>query len=126
MTAQVRLVVGNRQHVLRIPTAALRFRLPDDEAEAAAKQKNGADGKLATNTAGVAPPAADDDVAFRSKNETTRSFKIYKLDAQNRPVPVDIKIGLSNFRYTEVLSGAIGQGDKVIIRALTPGTPSLM
>lgn len=126
MTAQVRLVVGNRQRVLRIPTAALRFRLPDDEAEAAARQQDGATAKAASDKARVAPPSTDDDVAFRNKNETTRSFKIYKLDAQNRPVPVDIKIGLSNFRYTEVLSGGLRQGDKVIIRALASAAPGLM
>jgi len=126
MTAQVRLVVGNRPHVLRIPTAALRFRLPDEEVEAAARQNKDAGGKPAATAASVPPPAADDDVAFRSKSETTRSFKIYKLDAENRPVPVDIKIGLSNFRYTEVLSGALKQGDKVVIRAVAPSAPSLM
>ena len=61
---------------------------------------------------------AEDDGAFRTKAELTRSFKIYTLDAQNQPKPVDIKIGLSNFRYTEVVGGALKQGDKVITRAI--------
>jgi len=34
---------------------------------------------------------------------------------------VDIKIGLSNFRYTEVLSGDLKKGDKIITRTLQSG-----
>jgi HlyD family secretion protein len=45
-------------------------------------------------------------------------FKIYKLDAMNQPQPVDIRAGLSNFRYTEVLSGDLKPGDRVVTRAL--------
>lgn len=117
MTAQVRLVVGNRQHVLRIPTAALRFRLSDEELEKeAAKQKEKPAGAGATASASAAQP--DDDVGFRSKSDLARSFKIYTLDAQNKAVPVDIRIGLSNFRYTEVVGGPLKKGDKVITRAL--------
>lgn len=113
MTAQVRLVVGNRPNVLRIPTAALRFRLSDEELEKEQKKQK-ADGKPAP---AVPAPAEEDDIAFRSKNETARIFKVYKLDEKNEAKPVDIKIGLSNFRYTEVLSGELKKGDKVITRA---------
>ncbi|GJJ04459.1 RND transporter [Duganella rhizosphaerae] len=123
MTAQVRLVVGNRQHVLRIPTAALRFRLSDEELEKEARLQKERRGGAA---APAAPAASGDDVAFLSKSETARSFKIYKLDARNQAVPVDVQIGLSNFRYTEVRSGAIKPGDKVVVRALTPGSPGLL
>lgn len=118
MTAQVRLVVANRPDVLRIPTTALRFRLSPEEQEALDKRSKG--GKPAAGTATAAAPAAtpDDDVAFRSASETTRMFKIYKLDAMNQPQAVDIRAGLSNFRYTEVLSGELKVGDRVITRAL--------
>ncbi|MBV6322702.1 efflux RND transporter periplasmic adaptor subunit [Duganella violaceipulchra] len=123
MTAQVRLVVGNRQHVLRIPTAALRFRLSDEELEKEARlQKERGGGSPAV----AAPAASGDDVAFLNQGERARSFKIYKLDARNQAVPVDVQIGLSNFRYTEVRSGAIKPGDKVVVRALTPGAPGLL
>ncbi|MES2296762.1 MAG: efflux RND transporter periplasmic adaptor subunit [Pseudomonadota bacterium] len=121
MTAQVRLVVGNRQKVLRIPTAALRFRLSDEELEKEAKKdaKKAKDkGGPAKDSAPVPAPSADDDIAFRSKDETTRSFKIYRLDDKNEAKPVDIKIGLSNFRYTEVMQGPLKAGDKVVTRAI--------
>ena len=113
MTAQVRLVVGDRPNVLRIPTAALRFHLSDEALEKEARDAN--------KTAKAAVPQQESDQGFRSKEELTRAFKIYKLDAKNEAAPVDIKIGLSNFRYTEVLSGALARGDKVIVRTLSAG-----
>jgi HlyD family secretion protein len=128
MTAQVRLVVGNRQDILRIPTAALRYKPSDEEIAKEEKAKkealaktDAASGKNGASAVAQAPaplPDTNDDIGFRSKNETTRSFKIYKLDAKNEAKAIDIKIGVSNFRYTEVLSGELKAGDQVVIRAL--------
>lgn len=124
MTAQVRLLVGNRENVLRIPTAALRFRLSDEEVERQAKSAKSAKGAKAGANAdtgaavGMDAPPPDDDAAFRTKADLTRTFKIYTLDAKNQPQPMDIKIGLSNFRYTEVVGGALKKGDKVVTRAI--------
>lgn len=120
MTAQVRLVVANRPDVLRIPTTALRFRLSEEEQAAERKKVKESDKDVKQVAAKPAPAAAqDDDVAFRSASETARMFKIYKLDAMNQPQPVDIRTGLSNFRYTEVLSGDLKPGDRVVTRALS-------
>jgi len=116
MTAQVRLVVGNRENVLRIPTAALRFRLSDEDAGKELKKQQAASAGKPEQVASAA--ADEDDLSFHGKNEAARQFKIYKLDARNQAVPVDIKIGLSNFRFTEVVSGDLKTGDKVITRAL--------
>lgn len=122
MTAQVRLLVGNRENVLRIPTAALRFRLSDEEVERQAKLAKGAApagaGAAAGDTAAAMDAPPEDDAGFRTKADLTRSFRIYTLDAKNQPKPMDIKIGLSNFRYTEVVGGALKKGDKVVTRAI--------
>jgi len=124
MTAQVRLVVANRPDVLRIPTTALRFRLSEEEQEAERKRnKDAKPGAVAAATPAPAP-VKDDDIAFRNASDTTRMFKIYKLDAMNHPQPVDIRAGLSNFRYTEVVSGDLKPGDRVVTRSLaTPENP---
>jgi len=123
MTAQVRLVVANRPDVLRIPTTALRFRLSEEEQEA--ERKRNKDAKPGAVAAPPPPaPVKDDDIAFRNASDTTRMFKIYKLDAMNHPQPVDIRAGLSNFRYTEVVSGDLKPGDRVVTRSLaTPENP---
>ncbi|MCC2956164.1 efflux RND transporter periplasmic adaptor subunit [Massilia sp. IC2-477] len=116
MTAQVRLVVANRPNVMRIPTTALRFTLPEEELE---KQRKKDKEKGKVQQVALSPASTpDDDLAFRSASETARMFKVYRLDAQNQPQPVDIRVGLSNFRYTEVLSGGLKVGDQVVTRAL--------
>lgn len=125
MTAQVRLVVGNRENVLRIPTAALRFRLSDEELEKKLKKQKAANAGKPDKPAPALPaPADEDDLSFHSKSESARQFKVYKLDAKNQAVPVDIRIGLSNFRFTEVVAGGLKKGDRIVTRALlAPGKP---
>ncbi|BBB69578.1 RND transporter [Undibacterium sp. YM2] len=125
MTAQVRLVVGSRENVVRIPTAALRYKPSEEEqakeAKALKDKEKNASGSAAASTAASAnlpAPDVDDDVAFRTKKDLTRTFKLYKLDDKNQAKTVDVKIGLSNFKYTEVISGDLKPGDKVITRAL--------
>jgi len=118
MTAQVRLVVDNRPKALRIPTAALRFRPSEDEQEK--ERKALADKKAKEPANSAALPQLEDDLAFRSASETARVFKVYKLDAKNEAKPVDIRIGLSNFRYTEVVSGDLKAGERVVTRSLAP------
>ena len=123
MTAQVRVVVGQRQNVLRIPTAALRFKLSDEEQAKENKRKEASASSSASTVAATASASktaasdADDDIGFRSRRDQTRTFKVYKLDDKNQAVPVDIQIGLSNFRFTEVLKGDLKAGEKVIIRS---------
>ncbi len=125
MTAQVRLVVGSRENVMRIPTAALRYKPSEEEQAKEAKalkekekDKEKEKGVSATASANLPAPDADDDVAFRTKKDLTRTFKLYKLDEKNQAKAIDVKIGLSNFRYTEMVSGDLKIGDKLIIRAL--------
>lgn len=124
MTAQVRLIVGAKQNVLRIPTAALRYKPTEDEQQKEQARLKQAAASASANAASNLPEAVneDDDVAFRSKKDLTRSFKLYKLDAKNQAKAIDVKIGLSNFKFTEVVSGELKAGDKVVIRALDKNT----
>lgn len=117
MTAQVRLVVGSRANVLRIPTAALRYRPSEEEQAKEAKALKDKAGSASTSAGDLPLADADDDVAFKTKKDLTRTFKLYKLDEKNQPKAIDVKIGLSNFRYTEMVSGDLKVGDKVIVRA---------
>jgi len=120
MTAQVRLVVDNRPKALRIPTAALRFRLSEEDQEKERKALAAKAAKEPANTASASAAALDDDLAVQGAGGTARLFKVYKLDAKNQPLPVDIRIGLSNFRYTEVVSGDLKAGERVVTRSLQP------
>lgn len=86
MTAYVNVIVAQRKGVLRVPNAALRFR-PEAGGEAAARRR---------------PQDADASKAT-----------VYVL-ADSRLVPTPIRIGISDGRYTEVVSGELKDGDQVV------------
>jgi HlyD family secretion protein len=85
MTANVRVVVAERPDALRVPNAALRFQ----PAEAANGDSGQRRGPRPGNT-------------------------VYKLEG-GRAVAVPIGPGITDNRYTEVVSGALASGDVLIL-----------
>jgi HlyD family secretion protein len=132
LTAQVRIITANKPNALRIPTAALRYRPSDFEVAMDALKKK---------MSGVKDPK-DDKAAEAKKNEKAnedstdelglrtktgeRLYRIYKVaDAKvpGQPAqaePVDVVIGVSNSKFTEVVKGPLAAGDKVVVRSLLP------
>ncbi len=94
MTANATIFTGHASNALRIPKAALRFRL-----------------RAATNASSktVAP-------APRSK-AVPQAQTIYMLDEQRQPKPIQIKLGLSDANYAQVVGDALQDGDQVIVGA---------
>jgi HlyD family secretion protein len=132
MTAQVRIVVASKPDVLRIPTAALRFRPNDEELQApegsasAAAASAGGPARAAASAAAAAAAAsaanADDDGLLVSRRDGVRIFRVYTVGAGQKPVPHEVSIGISNTRYTEMLSGPLKAGDVLITRRADLGT----
>ena len=127
MTAQVRIVVASKTDVVRIPTAALRFKPDEDEKKAsdAAASAASAGGKPeATATAASAAPAAaaraDDDGLLASTRGGVRVFRVYTVGAEQKPVMREVTIGVSNTRFTEMLTGPLKPGDELITRRAEP------
>ena len=113
MTAQVNIIVAQKADVLRVPTAALRFRPKESDAnEAGSRREPGAalaDGAVpAPAAAGMAAPAGE-----RSRRPASR---VYKLGAKGEPIPVEVKTGITSNQYTEVASGDIKPGDLLVTR----------
>lgn len=61
-------------------------------------------------------------------------FKVWVMDAEGKPTPVEITTGISDGSFTEVISGALREGQEVIIEAVggsskstaaTPPPPSM-
>ena len=116
MTAQVRIVVGSKTDVLRIPTAALRFRPDEDELKAAP-------GSASAPASPTLTARADDDGLLAARRDGVRLFRVYTVGEGQRPLPHEVTIGISNTRFTEMLSGDLKAGDALITRrAETPGT----
>lgn len=88
MTATVRILVDRHSDVLRVPNTALRFR----PAEAAASPSGRPGGR-------------------RGALEST----LWVLDGKGRPKSEVVRTGLSDGVYTEISSGALKPGDRVII-----------
>lgn len=86
MTAYVNIVLAEKRDVLRVPNAALRYKL--------------------------AEAGAGNGRAMRDRGPAGRN--VYLLRA-GKPVAVPLELGITDNRYTEVLAGDIRPGDAVIV-----------
>jgi HlyD family secretion protein len=93
MTANVKILVDQRPKILRVPNAALRYR-PASETPVTAPGAKGA-GKGATTEQAVSV-----------------------MDQNNKQRRVKITTGQSDGTYTEVTSGDLKDGDRVIVAAV--------
>ena len=105
MTANVSVIVAQREDVLKIPNVALRFRPPDN----AVVLTNQVGGVVQTND--VATDKA------QHKNKGGRGLRtVYVLagsDSAAQLKPVQIKVGITDGIFTEVTAG-LNEGDKVV------------
>ena len=85
MTANIHFVVMQKIDVLRVSNAALRYQPKDSESGPAGK-----------------PP--------KSPSQST----VYRL-SENQPVAVTIATGITDGNFTEIVSGEIEEGDKIIL-----------
>jgi len=95
MTANVAIETARKENVLKIPSAALRFK-PKVE-----KETQGAK----TRPAGTGSP----------KMRKEAGQKVYMLDKEKKAVPVPIKTGISNDGQVELVEGNLRENDEVII-----------
>jgi HlyD family secretion protein len=100
MTATVTVIAEERRDVLRVPNTALRFR-----PEAAAGAAGAAGG------AGGGAPGA----GAERRGDGDPSLRTVWVLERGAPQPREIRIGLSDGRYTEVVSGTLAAGEAVIV-----------
>jgi HlyD family secretion protein len=105
MTANLRLLVARKEDVLKVPNAALRFRLPD-------------------------APAASEEAKRRGQAKTQPGLpgRVFVLDDDGSPQPLSVRIGISDGQMTEILSGDVAEGAKVVTGGGAPAprtTPRL-
>jgi len=123
MTANVTFVYAERKSVLRIPTAALRFRPPEDLVAGAArgdaiggkkKKKHKAEKEAGAATLSAAPPSASPSAP------TTATKSVWILDG-DKLKEVQVEIGVSDGSKVEVRNGALGEGDTLVTDAVAKG-----
>jgi HlyD family secretion protein len=129
MTANVTIDVATVKDVLRIPNAALRFRPEEKEGAAAASTRS-----TPTPAAGASPEeraargSGDHGPvgAARQLDRTGGGGKsrktgqtVYTPGAMGEPKPAEIRTGITDGRYTQVVSGDVKPGDTVIVGLVT-------
>ena len=109
MTATAEIVTSEQRNVLLVPNAALRFS-PEREAAAAARQQGGITNVIAPPRPRFGRSRQDDSATIGRGSRQT----VYTLGADGQPQPVQVVVGATNGTMTEVISGHLKPGDKVI------------
>ena len=107
MTASVNVTSARKDDSLRVSNAALRWK-PDESAAPETAQRPG--GTPQARTASAAARGAREGSAQQAPG---RAGRVYKLE-NGKPVPVNIRVGLSDGQRTEVIEG-LSEGDRVIV-----------
>ncbi len=132
MTANVTIIHSQRDGVLSIPNAAIRFKPSNLEAPATPTPSGSASGGRSWGGGdGGAPPAGASSAGRRggggggggpggmgrgrsTKNEDGTETKTLWVMKSGTPTPVVLKLGLSDGTNTEVVSGELAEGDEVV------------
>jgi HlyD family secretion protein len=127
MTANVNFVFADREDVLRVPNAALRFRLtPEISAALKPEAKPSTDGDTRAPGTGVAAGSPSGGRSrpgrgARANAEGAPDHKtVWVLDGRG-PRAVSIKTGATDGSKTEVVEGALVAGQQVITDATVTG-----
>jgi HlyD family secretion protein len=118
MTANVTFVYAEKDDVLRVPNAALRFRPP---AEMMPKREGGSaagGGGRGGNGGGHGGGNRGDQAADH------RTVWVLKPGAGNAPptlAPVQVQTGVSDGTYTEVVAGDVKEGDTLVTEIASMG-----
>ncbi len=115
MTANVSVEVARRTDVLRVPGAALRFRMPGASGSAATGQ---------STRAVSSPPTADSSAGSRTASSSGTAGAAVKTVWRSTAAglePVSVQAGITDGSVVEIVSGALAVGDR-LVTAMASGT----
>jgi HlyD family secretion protein len=101
MTANVRIVIEQKDNVIQVPNAALRFRPPGMEPTERER------------------PARPSTPGGRSGGPP--SGRVWIVGTDGKPAPVSLQLGIGDGTYTEVAKGELKDGEHVIVGLAVPG-----
>jgi HlyD family secretion protein len=116
MTAAVKILTSQRDDAVGVPNAALRWRPenapPPSDAGGTSPTPKGDRTMARTAVAGSGGGSMRDPTAGAQRTQG-RPARVYKLQ-DGKPVPVNVRVGISDGQRTEVLAG-LSEGDQVIV-----------
>lgn len=95
MTAYIAVTVGERQDVVRIPNAALRY-----------------------------APTATSPTPIERADRAANRRTVWRWDGSAEPQPMEVTLGLSDSRWTELADGAVKPGDRLVVGERKTSTSS--
>ncbi len=104
MTANVRIIIDQKESVLQVPNAALRFRPPGLETTERERPARPAGGPGGGGRAGGAPAG-----------------RVWVVGSDGKPAAVALQLGIGDGTYTEVVKGELKEGQQVIIGLAVAG-----
>jgi HlyD family secretion protein len=110
MTANVSIIIAHRDNALKIPNAALRFRLP--EATPAGSKTNLTAG-AATAGPGNRSDRGGGSGSAKPRGERSPLRTLYTTGEDGKPKPVQVKTGISDGIATEAVEG-LTEGDRLV------------
>lgn len=117
MTATVSVIIHNSENALRIPTPALRFRpegFEEKRVRRAGAEGSPAAGPEAGQSRAQGPPGGAPAARRREgQGGPGRPGLVFTLADDGRPKPTPVRLGISDGRFVEVLSG-LEEGAKVV------------
>lgn len=152
MTANVKILVGEANNVLRIPNMALRFQPPADLVDSTALTQQHEHRRLSEDTMGSKRrrPSATDGFSKQNSSVTAmppsrRTFgiiptfpeyqksgynaletkgrgRVWVVNEKGKLVPVFVITGLNDGKFTEVRFSTLTEGTKIVAGILTNGT----
>ncbi len=119
MTAYVTIPVASATNVVKVPNGALRF-TPDLKPEqlAALEQQAGIAPKASRQAKAHNPQAGAKANAQQPHVAAQDTGMVWKLTADNKLVPVQMKTGITDHTFTQVaqvLHGSVNPGDQLVI-----------
>jgi HlyD family secretion protein len=124
MTANVSIEVARVRDVLRIPNAALRWK-PEEKSAASPEERAARIGE-GGGTAAVARQVGETrggvggGAGRRGQGGPRAQQTVYELPpGREEPTPVEIRTGISDGRVTQIVSGDLTAGDRVVVGQAT-------
>jgi HlyD family secretion protein len=119
MTANVRIITDQKDAVLRVPNAALRFRPPGFEAEPPPRPGAGGAGRPPGSPGpGFAPGGREPGARGGNRG------RVFVLDPAGKPKAVPVQLGISDGTFTEVTGGDLTEQQQVIVGTVADRTPA--
>ncbi|MCP9455739.1 MAG: efflux RND transporter periplasmic adaptor subunit [Nitrospira sp.] len=104
MTANVAIVVARKDGVLKVPNAALRFRPPQkDRVEYTEQRGRSFSGGQSAKSGGTTSSLLE------------QGKMVWKVGADGEPEAMMVRTGISDGSWTEIVEGAVREGDLVIV-----------